>query len=1119
MAVVLGFAITTAVLTGALIVGDSVRGSLRDLALERLGSIDHGIVADRFFRTTIAADLTNRTNFRVVSAILLRGSASVPETGLRATKIQMCGVDSNFARLFPGSGHGLLKLFDDSNGILSQNPFPPLVINAALQQQLRVDLGDVILLAVGGNFDVAPEFVFGSRAAHTRLLRVVLVGVVPDRDIGRFSLFAQQSQPYNAFVRLGDLQKTVDRMAEVNALLASAPEGEVADSITVLQKGLDEVLLLQDLGLGLSPKEGFFVVESRQFMIPAKLAAAAREAAAEIGVPALPILTYLAVTIEGQGRVVPYSTITAVDPPVPESGFQSLYLEDGSTVSGLAADEILLNSWAANDLGVEPGEPISVSYFIPGPGDQLITVTKEFTLGGIVAHRELAARRFLTPPFPGLSEHDNMASWEAPFPMDLTSIRPVDEEYWDAFQATPKAFVASATGQNLWRSRFGDLTSIWVGPMDEAAREVTLQRFEKALLSRLDGGEAGLVFQPLREQGLEAASGATDFSGLFIGFSIFLIVSAMLLAVLLFGLGLEKRAPEVGYLRSVGFSSSAVSRRFALEGGYLALAGGLVGLGMAVAYAWLMLEGLRTWWVAAVGTTYLTVHLVPSTMASGLAISVLLAVLTVVVAVKRLETMPVTSLLRGITTTASRSRTPKKALLLSMMTLGTGFATAVLGTAMDGAKSAGMFYATGLLVLVAALAGLSAWWQRGVGSGALVNRGWVSLIQMGLRNNRSRPGRALLCIALVSAASFILVAVGANRVTHPSLNELQRVDGGAGGFTLVAESDVPLLRDLDSALGRYELGFNPADEEHLEGTTVLSLRSLPGEDISCLNLYRPQRPRILGVPNRLVQRGGFSFQALPPGFTGGNPWVLLDEEISDVIPAFADYNSAQWILHLGLGDEIEVKNRSGERITLRIIGLMKGSLFQSELLISDEQFTRNFPGFHGHSYFLLHTAGKRDRQISAILENTLSEYGLDITATGDRLARYREVENTYLGTFQLLGGLGLLLGTIGLGVVLWRNIVERRAELAVLRACGYNGRSLTVVLFSECTFLLAAGIACGLVAAAIAVAPHAAYRAAQVPWGSIWATLAAVFATGTIAVFAATLTGLRSPLISALKGD
>jgi putative ABC transport system permease protein len=1117
--VVLGFAITTAIVTGALIVGDSVRGSLRDLALERLGLIDHGLVADRFFRSTIASDLTRETNFRVVSAILLRGSASVPETGLRATKIQVCGADSSFARIFPRGSDYLLELFGDVQNAPTRYPFPPVVINAALQRQLDVEIGDIVLLAVGGNPDVAPEFVFGSRAPHTRLLRAVLTGVLPDRGIGRFGLLAQQSQPYNAFVRLEDLQRTVDRRGEVNALLATATDGDVADSVTMLQTRLDALVNLKDLGLLLSPKEGFLALESREFMIPAKLAAAARAAAAEIGAPALPILTYLAVTIEARDRIVPYSTITAVDPPSPESGFQSLYLEDGSIVSNLADDGILLNSWAANDLGVEPGERITVSYFVPGPGDQLDTVTKDFTLQGIVAPRDLAIRRILTPPFPGLSEHHNMASWEAPFPLNTRSIRPVDEEYWDVYQATPKAFIAGATGHNLWRSRFGELTSVWIGSRGAAGLDVTDQRFEEALLSRLDGGDAGLSFQPLRKQGLEAASGATDFGGLFVGFSIFLIVSAMLLAVLLFGLGMEKRAPEVGYLRALGFSAGAVGRRFKLEGGLLALAGGALGLVMAVAYAWSMLQGLRTWWVAAVGTPYLTVHLVPSTIAIGFAISVSLALLIVTVAVRRLGTMPLTALLQGITTAASRSRSPKKAVFLPLVFLLTGVATAVAGTTMEGVQGAGMFYATGILVLMAALAALRAWLQGGVRPGSGVGGGRLSLVRMGMRNNHRRPGRALLCMALVSAASFILVAVGANRATHPSTEELERLSGGAGGFTLVAESDVPLLRDLDSELGRYELGFNPAAEEHLQETTVLSLRSLPGEDISCLNLYRPQRPRILGVPNRLVQRGGFSFQVLPTDFDRDNPWLLLEEEIPGVVPAFADFNSAQWILHVGLGDEIGVKNRFGERITLRIVGLMKGSIFQSELLISEEKFTSNFPGIRGHSYFLLQTSGQSDGEISAILESNLSQYGFDITATGDLLARYREVENTYLGTFQLLGGLGLLLGTVGLGIVLWRNVVERRGELAVLRACGYNWRSLTVVLFSECAFLLAAGIACGLVAATVALAPHAAYRAGQIPWGSIGVTLAAVFATGTIAVFAATLAGLRSPLIPALRGD
>ena len=64
LAIVLGVAAATAVLTGALIVGDSMRGSLRDLTLERLGKIDLMIVSEGFFREDLASDLEQTDLFR-----------------------------------------------------------------------------------------------------------------------------------------------------------------------------------------------------------------------------------------------------------------------------------------------------------------------------------------------------------------------------------------------------------------------------------------------------------------------------------------------------------------------------------------------------------------------------------------------------------------------------------------------------------------------------------------------------------------------------------------------------------------------------------------------------------------------------------------------------------------------------------------------------------------------------------------------------------------------------------------------------------------------------------------------------------------------------------------------
>ncbi len=70
-AVALGVAVATAVLTGALLVGDSVRGSLRDLTLQRLGRIDSALVAGHMFRaswpTKLAADAGSKSTSRLRS--------------------------------------------------------------------------------------------------------------------------------------------------------------------------------------------------------------------------------------------------------------------------------------------------------------------------------------------------------------------------------------------------------------------------------------------------------------------------------------------------------------------------------------------------------------------------------------------------------------------------------------------------------------------------------------------------------------------------------------------------------------------------------------------------------------------------------------------------------------------------------------------------------------------------------------------------------------------------------------------------------------------------------------------------------------------------------------------
>src|SRR6185295_18791670 len=106
-------------------------------------------------------------------------------------------------------------------------------------------------------------------------------------------------------------------------------------------------------------------------------------------------------------------------------------------------------------------------------------------------------------------------------------------------------------------------------------------------------------------------------------------------------------------------------------------------------------------------------------------------------------------------------------------------------------------------------------------------------------------------------------------------------------------------------------------------------------------------------------------------------------------------------------------------------------------LMAEDRFLKLYPDQEGYSFFLIETPADRRHQVADLLQTALAAQGFDVTPSDRRLEDYLAVENTYLSTFQALGGLGLLLGSLGLAVVLLRSVWERRGEMALLRALGF----------------------------------------------------------------------------------
>lgn len=1117
LAVAAGVAVATAVLTGALLVGDSVRGSLRDLTLERLGGIDHAVAGQRFFGQSVARRLSAVPGFQdrfsaVAPAILLQGSALHTQNRTRASDVGLQGIDQDFLSVFQGDGEPLAvgTFFGSSEGGI----FAPAVVNRSLAEALQAEVGDAILVSLKRWSEVPRGSLLGRKdtAAVVGTVRLSIVRVIPDDGIGRFGLASHQSSPYLVFVPLAELQKALRQPETINSLVVSeradAGDGATSEALDGL---LQSVLEPEDVGLEISRQDRVVVIESQEFILKRSLIDAVESLAGDH--PTLPVLTYLANGVRLGDRLVPYSTITATDVGA-SPAFGEIRGVDGQPAPRLRDGEILLNSWTASELEAEVGDVVDLDYFAVGPREELIEKSESFEVRGIVEISGLAADASLSQEYPGIADNDNMADWDPPFPIDLGKIRVADEDYWDRYKGTPKAFVATTTGKRLWQNRWGELTSLRVAPSGDEEPAGLEQRLRSELIAALPQAAFGLGFQPVKELGLDASVGANNYSGYFIGFSFFLIASAAMLVVLLFGLGVEQRAGEIGLLQAVGYTSRKVRGRLLAEGGLLAAGGALIGLAGAIAYAGLMMLALKTWWRPAFGTSELYLHVTPLSLGLGYVLSLALVTFTIWRRARRLREVSTPALLKRVSEPPD-TRSGKKAGWTAAICL--MLAAALLGVAVatGETRNAAIFGVAGPALLI----GLLAAFARGLGGrqAPLEQPGLAALLRMAAANGARNRRRSILSTSLVAAASFMIVTVAAFHEDF-SGEEAGKLSG-TGGYDLVAETDVPLLQDLGSADGRFELGFDGEGEELLADSQIMAMRLLPGDDTSCLNLYQPRDPRVVGVPEAMIARGGFVFQNTLEDVD--DPWTLLDRELEDgVVPAFGDVNSTQWILKVKLGEDLEIPNGRGENVRLRLVGNLKTSIFQSELLISQRHFESRFPDQEGASVFVIDTAAAEMPRVIRLLESTLGDYGFDAMRTVERLAEFHAVQNTFLSTFRTLGGLGLLLGTVGMAIVLLRNVIERRGELAALRAFGYRRRSLTWMVLIENGLLLVTGLVIGTVAALVTAGPHLLSAGAHVPWAQILGTLLGILVFGLVACAVASIGALRIPLLPALKaGD
>ena len=1103
LAVALGVGVAVSALAGALVVGASVRTSLRELALSRLGRTDLVVTGTTLFTEQLGDRLERTQAFEAgwrgpAPLLALEGVVIHERSNARAGGVQVFGVDDRFWR------------FHEVNGVNGPEGRAAYV-SPALAQELGARDGDALLLRVQKPSTIPAALIQGRRDEPGRAIRLTTARVLPREQLGDFSPRPQQGASRTIFVPLDRLQRDLDLLHRANMLLVGRQPQSTAAADS-LQRMVGEQADLADLGIRLRPlSDETMTIESETGLLNEKMEAAASAAARDAGLEPVPVLTYLATAIKANGRETPYSLVTAMPSGLlkPAPTAVGVAGTDSVVVGAGFSPPIWLTRWSADDLAAKVGDRVTLEYYLWSDAEGLRTSRAEFVVAGIMPMTGLAIDADLTPEYPGMSTSANMTDWDPPFPVDLAKIRDKDEEYWDKYLTAPKAFIRIEDGQALWRSQHGKVSSL---RLPAAGQKTTdLHATYRAALSRRLAGVSATEFRiiRLREQALAAASGTTDFGEYFTYFSFFLVVSSLLLALLFFRLGIEQRAREIGLLAALGYTPRAVRSLLLAEGGLLATAGALIGIAGALAYSWLIMLALQTWWVDAVGTTDLQLHASPAALLGGAAAGVLAGIACIAWSLRALGRYSARQLMSGGWVDAD-ARTPAGGNRLGTIALATAACASGLVAAgfIGWIPPAGAFFGSGTLLLAAGLCATAAW-LRGTSRQGFIAAGWP-IARLGLRNARYRPSRSVLSVALIAAATFLIVAVGAFRRGVETTGDRH---SSSGGYTLIAETLAPLMHDPASPAGREALNLN-----EVQTTSIARFRLRPGDDASCLNLYRPQSPRLLGATDAFMKENRFSFAKTSTPTE--EPWLLLNQRFEDgAVPVIGDATSLAYVFHLAVGDDFVMQGSDGQPLRLRIVASLRDSVLQSELIMAESQFTRLFPRHEGYRVFLIESSPATASAVSAALENQLQDFGMDVQSTTERLASYHRVENTFLTTFQALGALGLVLGTLGLGTVLLRNVLERRRELALLQATGYRRAHLVQMVLAESLFLLGCGLALGVVCAAVAIAPAYISRAQAFPVVPTLGLLAAVIGAGLLSTIMATRVVAKSPLLEALKNE
>ncbi len=1041
LSLLLAISLCAAIITGALTVGDSVRHSLMRTAEYRLGESRFSVSSgDSYFTQSLANRLKQQIIGNTCAIIGLDGTASANTTKLVLSKINIWGIDKNFGVV---TGSGFFDSIPPGEVIISDN--------VALGLNLKTGESIIVKFEKLGTMPKNSPFVPEQEQYMTRRLKVFKIA--DKNQLGRFGLRNIQTAPFNVFISIDWLNKELNFSDHSNLILVKSDERKER-----IQEALINSFTIEDLGLQVKKhsEKKYWVISSDKVFIKDQII----ENITDAFPGSQPVVSYFANTLQFKNRISPFS-------------FVSTFYD-----TQLAISEIAINSWLAEDLKAQPGDTLKMDYYTMGLLRDLEEHSCNLVVSQILPMQDQTGDDILIPDIPGLSDTEKCSEWETGIPIDFESVRDKDEKYWYDFGATPKVFVDTDIATKLWKNRFGTFTSVVI-----QTERLSSDSIENRLTKSILPAQAGFQVKDVKSDSEFAANNSTDFSQLFIALSFFIIVSAIILIALLFLFTMETRSGQIGLLSALGYSMATIRKVFVFEALIISFVGALLGLVLSFFYTNLIFIALAKVWNDIVRTSILELSIEGKSLALGFIISIAVSIITVVLSINRMLKLRIVQLQKKQKVFSARRKNRIRQFTLIILILIMAL-IAFYQIHSNDRLQPNLFFAAGSVFLIILFI-LTGYIFEKIDSGKQDQFGLFRLILKNIVRNRRR---SLIVIVLLGIGSFLVITTGANK--KDLFSDASNKSSGTGGFTYIAESTLPVLKDLNNSQVKKEYGIN-------SDVKVCQFRKFKGDDASCLNLNRISNPQILGVdPGEL--KGRFSFVTSTSEFDRENPWASLNKDNGGLVPAIADQTVIQWGLGKKVGDTLKYQNEAGEEILIILTGGLAGSVFQGNVIISEDNFIKHFPSVSGSNFFLIDSPSENPSQIEEQFYRAFRDLGWIMTTSADKLAEFKSVENTYLNIFLILGTFGLLLGTIGLAIVLIRSINDRQQEVGIYAVSGYSGKLIRKILVSEYVMLLVLGCLIGLSVSLLAVFPNLVNRHIGISTGFLVSTTAIIIFHGIL---------------------